>query len=267
MTVRTSTDVAEIAGRLDRVIAADPVLHTVLGTVRADTEGLRETGWCAWDEAGSLAARAAAAWPVTVTDGWTDVAGLAEALGAVTPSPVGLGGPAEVVEELADRLGRPVEGRRGQRLFRLDELTPPRVVPGRARPAGVDDLPLLTQWLAGFAADAHEQVPSADDARAGAERALRTRLPWLWLDADGAPVSLAVAQPPAAGVARIGPVYTPPERRGHGHASAVTAHATARILEAGHVPVLFTDVANPTSNKIYRALGYRPVADRLQLFF
>jgi predicted GNAT family acetyltransferase len=65
------------------------------------------------------------------------------------------------------------------------------------------------------------------------------------------------------GSARVGPVYTPPEHRGRGYGSAVTAAATRSILAEGAVPVLFTDLANPTSNKIYRALGYRPVEERL----
>jgi predicted GNAT family acetyltransferase len=68
-------------------------------------------------------------------------------------------------------------------------------------------------------------------------------------------------------VARIGPVYTPPEYRGHGYGSAVTAAATAAVLAAGAVPVLYTDLANPTSNKIYQAIGYRAVADRAAVWF
>jgi predicted GNAT family acetyltransferase len=39
-------------------------------------------------------------------------------------------------------------------------------------------------------------------------------------------------------------------------------------LDAGakHV-VLFTDLANPTSNALYPRLGYRPVEDRIVLSF
>jgi predicted GNAT family acetyltransferase len=68
--------------------------------------------------------------------------------------------------------------------------------------------------------------------------------------------------PPKAAV-HIGPVYTPPPQRGRGYGSAVTALATRSILEEGAVPVLFTDLANPTSNKIYQALGYQAVEDRV----
>jgi hypothetical protein len=44
--------------------------------------------------------------------------------------------------------------------------------------------------------------------------------------------------------------------------AAVTAEATAAALTGGaeHV-TLYTDLANPTSNSIYQAIGYRPDHD------
>jgi predicted GNAT family acetyltransferase len=86
---------------------------------------------------------------------------------------------------------------------------------------------------------------------------------WLWLDETGIPVSMAARQPSAAGVARIGPVYTPPEHRAHGYGSAITARVARGILEDAAVPVLYADRANRTSNQIYQAIGFRPVSDRL----
>ncbi len=87
--------------------------------------------------------------------------------------------------------------------------------------------------------------------------ALGARQVHLWLDED-AFVSLAAVSAPAAGVARVGPVYTPPRHRGQAYGAAVTATATAAALSAGaeHV-VLYTDLGNPTSNSIYQSIGYR----------
>jgi predicted GNAT family acetyltransferase len=58
-------------------------------------------------------------------------------------------------------------------------------------------------------------------------------------------------------------VYTPPEHRQRGYAAGVTAACSQHALDCGaeHV-VLFTDLANPTSNGVYRRLGYQPVEDR-----
>jgi predicted GNAT family acetyltransferase len=85
------------------------------------------------------------------------------------------------------------------------------------------------------------------------------RLP---LGGRGEPVSLAAARGETPNGIRIGPVYTPPEHRGHGYASAVTAAASQDQLDRGrHFVFLFTDLSNPTSNKIYQAIGYERVCD------
>jgi predicted GNAT family acetyltransferase len=63
-------------------------------------------------------------------------------------------------------------------------------------------------------------------------------------------------------VVRVGPVYTPPDLRGRGYASGVVAALSQHALDQGAAAcMLFTDVANPTSNKIYQRIGYRYVGD------
>jgi predicted GNAT family acetyltransferase len=71
-----------------------------------------------------------------------------------------------------------------------------------------------------------------------------------------------------ADVSRIGPVYTPTDRRGNGYGSAVTAAAALWAREHGAQDVvLFTDVANPTSNAIYQRIGFEPVNDYARIDF
>ena len=80
---------------------------------------------------------------------------------------------------------------------------------------------------------------------------------WLWED-EGPPVSMVAVNPPVAGVVRIGPVYTPVDARRRGYASSAVAAASRHALNASaHTCMLFTDLANPTSNKIYADVGYR----------
>jgi len=84
----------------------------------------------------------------------------------------------------------------------------------------------------------------------------------------GKPVSLAGFGGPTPNGLRIGPVYTPPEHRGHGFGSAVTAAASQVALDHGkRFCFLYTDLANPTSNAIYMRLGYRPVCDSREVAF
>jgi predicted GNAT family acetyltransferase len=72
---------------------------------------------------------------------------------------------------------------------------------------------------------------------------------------------MAGATRAVAGQARVGPVYTPPERRGRGFGGAVTAAVSQAAIDAGVAEVLlYTDLANPTSNALYQHLGYEPAA-------
>jgi predicted GNAT family acetyltransferase len=66
-------------------------------------------------------------------------------------------------------------------------------------------------------------------------------------------------------VACVCPVYTPPAQRGRGWASNAVAEVSRRIQAEGARVCLFTDQANPTWNKIYVALGYRPMVDMANL--
>ena len=81
-------------------------------------------------------------------------------------------------------------------------------------------------------------------------------------------MSLAGFAGPTPNGIRIGPVYTPPELRGHGHGTAVTAGVSQLLLDRGHkFCFLYTDLANSTSNAIYMRIGYEPVCDSRELAF
>jgi len=157
-----------------------------------------------------------------------------------------------------------------QRICALEELVPPRGVDGVMRRASVDDRALVLEWMTAFT---HEALRGGDDpgrlersvdARLGAEGAGGI---CLWVT-GGKPVSLAGFGGPTPNGLRIGPVYTPPEHRGHGFGSAVTAAASQVALDHGkRFCFLYTDLANPTSNAIYMRLGYRPVCDSREVAF
>ncbi|WP_406112469.1 GNAT family N-acetyltransferase [Kitasatospora purpeofusca] len=152
-----------------------------------------------------------------------------------------------------------------ERLYRLGELAaPPRPPSGRSRPAGAGDRELLIRWFAEFAEEVGLRIPNVatvvDDRTAAGQL-------HLWED-GGRPVAVAGASAVIAGMSRIGPVYTPADARGRGYASGVTAAASAAALARGAGEVLlYTDLANPTSNSIYQQIGYRAVEDCVQLAF
>jgi len=161
--------------------------------------------------------------------------------------------------------GQPARVGRRSRLYRLGRLLPPDPAPpGRARVATAADSGLLLDWLEAFGREA--------DGHGGPDlqRTVADRLSYggLTLWESGGPVSMAGVTRAVAGQARVGPVYTPPERRGKGFGGAVTAAVSQAAKDAGVGEVLlYTDLANPTSNALYQRLGYEPVSDSVQLLF
>jgi hypothetical protein len=84
---------------------------------------------------------------------------------------------------------------------------------------------------------------------------------YVWVN-GGKPVSMVCHTGPTPHGIRVSFVYTPPEQRRKGYASACTAALSRRLLDAGYqFCFLFTDLGNPTSNHIYQDIGYRPVCD------
>jgi predicted GNAT family acetyltransferase len=164
-------------------------------------------------------------------------------------------------ETWANRTGRTSSVITAMRMYRLGQLTSPYGVAGEAIAAATPrDVELVAGWLAAFHAEAQPHAPTGDWGLL-AERRVRSGQIHLWRDA-GIVVSIAGVSAPALGVARVAPVYTPPAYRRRGYGAAVTAQATAVALRAGaeHV-VLYTDLANPTSNSIYQRIGYTPDHD------
>jgi len=175
-------------------------------------------------------------------------------------------GPADAAGHFAEawaeaRLGRPRLSSH-ERAFRLRRVIPPPPTSGEMRIATPSERPMLRDWIQAFHQEAMGNVPH-QDFDAMADRWIRRlgRTAYLWWD-EGRPVSFAGVGGVTPNGIRVGPVYTPPEARGRGYASNVVAQASQLQLDAGRQFVfLFTDLANPTSNKIYQAIGYEPVID------
>jgi predicted GNAT family acetyltransferase len=153
-----------------------------------------------------------------------------------------------------------------QRLMELQAVAfPPTLPSGRLRPAILDDVICVAQWTVDFQTETHsESDPEA--AQAIANRLIHNGDLFLW--ENGGPVSMASRARPTACTIAINLVYTPPEQRGRGYASACVAHLSKQLLESGYERcTLFTDAANRTSNHIYQEIGYRPVMEYAEYEF
>jgi hypothetical protein len=285
------TDPAEFLAVAGDHLAADPVISTVTTTAadrelaqRADGISPPERNWWlvvrdpfgAVVGAGMRTATSAPYPPFLLPMPDEAAVALAHALHERGEQVLGVNGAVPAVElcaaELARLGGGRVEVGQHTRLHELGELLMPASVPGALVVATEDDVELATKWLAAFMGDADEQAgrprgTSAHEVPDRPEMLLRLRAGrlWFWTDEAGEPTHLIGANPPSFGVARVGPVYTPPDQRRRGWASNAVAEVSRRIQAEGARACLFTDQANPTSNKIYAALGYRPVVDMANL--
>ena len=174
----------------------------------------------------------------------------------------GFTGPAEAVDRLAElwarRSAKAKRLRVSLRVFELTAVIPPPPAPGRMIPASLEHLDMITPWHEDFVRSVGE---CDDNPRQGAQRLIDERRLFLWNDAGELRSMAAVAGPTPNGI-RINHVYTPPEHRGRGYASNLVAALSQHLLDHGRkFSFLFTDLANPTSNKIYQQIGFRPAAD------
>jgi predicted GNAT family acetyltransferase len=209
--------------------------------------------------------------PVVLTAMTDDhAAALAAELAARGRRPAGVNAAPEPATVFAaawqDHTGQPARTGMRMRLYALGQLLPlSPPPPGQARTASAQDTALLLAWLDAFHDEAGPQGPNES------ERLVNDRIGFgglvLW-EHHGRPVSLAARNRAAAGQARIGPVYTPPDLRGRGFGGAATVAITQAALDDGASGVvLFTDLTNLASNTLYQRLGYRPVSDWAVLRF
>ncbi|MGD2027490.1 MAG: GNAT family N-acetyltransferase [Anaerolineales bacterium] len=170
--------------------------------------------------------------------------------------------PEQFAEVWAAHTGGKIKLDMAQRLYALHEVTLPESVPGRMIQAGSDHAALIAEWMRYFEIDSFGQaMRSIEESRKAAEGRIAKGDWYLW-EVGGEVVSMALQTRPIKHGCSVGGVYTPPKHRRNGYASACVAALSQKLLEVGfEYTSLFTDLANPTSNSIYKMIGYRPVAD------
>jgi RimJ/RimL family protein N-acetyltransferase len=264
-------DAEEFVARTERLLSARlecnvlaTVLLRVLDGAHRDPPPLFAYGLTPADEVGFAALRTPP-WPLLTSPLDGDAT---ELVGLWLEADPGLPGVTAVPEAAraiaaawAERTGGTTRIRMREGLHVLEEVRdPPRPAPGALRVARPDERDLLVAWTQEFVREAN--VAGAEQAGDVVDGRLRHRGLLVWEGEDGRPVSMLVLNPQVARVVRIGDVYTPPAHRRRGYAGSAVAAASRRALASGAERcMLFTDLANPTSNKIYAEVGYRRVRD------
>ncbi|MGZ6998032.1 MAG: GNAT family N-acetyltransferase [Acidimicrobiia bacterium] len=265
------TDPLDVLDRAGTHLARDPVRHNLVATLLRRCAELGQSGrfWIAHTEGVDGIVFQwpvhffAAATPMTdatitamvdvIVDGGTILPGInAEAATA-----------ARFAGHWSERTRRGARPAEADRLYEVTTVIRPDPVGGTARAASEDERDLLISWFDAFEREAFG-APESDAATRVDQRLAAGEL-FVW--DEGGAVAFAGLTAPMLGAVRIGPVYTPPDRRGHGFGSALVAELSHRVRAAGDRCLLYADLANPVSNGIYRAIGYRAVAEVVRYEF
>jgi predicted GNAT family acetyltransferase len=282
--IRTD-DAAAFLAEAEPLLLADEARHNLIlgisGTIRDSPDHYPQRSLWLVRNAGRVAAAALQTPPYNLIlarpQSTETLAALVDAV-AGEQLPGVVGAEPEVLEfaELwSQRTGIAARTNMRQGVYALDRVEPLPAVAGSARVATADDLELVLRWWIAFGDEVlHEGGPGRDDAEEHVAHRLSTPTSgFLLWDDGGETVSLAGWGGPTPNGIRIGPVYTPPELRGHGYATAVTAELSQRLLDGRLFDggrsfcFLYTDLANPTSNAIYERIGYRLVAEASEMVF
>jgi uncharacterized protein len=203
---------------------------------------------------------------VVVAFAATGDVGWAELVAAMTASgrrPAGVSGERSASTAFAEACvaaGAAASVRRDVRVFELRTVRPPAGVAGGPRPADAGEAGLLERWSVAFHAEIGESETPSEAARSVAHKLAHGDL-MVW-ERDGRVVSMAAVVRRTPSSAAVALVYTPPEERREGYASAVVAALSQRELDAGRSWCsLLADAANPTTNHIYAEIGYQPRCD------
>jgi ribosomal protein S18 acetylase RimI-like enzyme len=264
------TSPSEVQAVAGLFLESRPVEHNVILTLLRDRVTIHLPGryWVVWDR-GAVAGVVfqspldfpAAVTPMghatlsvvvhTMADTVADLPGV---IGEASTAAIFAGQWTEVTRSAATPL-------QGQRIYRLGDSRLPNRPPGHLRPGRTDDLELIIQWSREFAEEAGVR-PLQEEV---VMQRLGRRQFWIW--DDQGPVSMAAHSEAMAGVTRIHEVYTPPSGRNHGYASACVGQLSDDLAGQGLQCILYTDLANPASNSIYRSLGYEAVSEVLRYRF
>ena len=265
--VLATEDAAKALEHGRKFLESEPVVHNLVLTLLTARVRRPEPGryWLAvrGGEVCGVAFQSPLDFVITITPMDAEIAErLVDSIVSAGLRPPGVSGEAGSAARLAGywtertkSAARPV---RGERLYEIaDVSTDAMFGTGSCRRATDGDRALLTDWFHGFRVDTGER-PVQDPARTVADRVAAGHF-WTW--DDGGPVAMAALTEPVAEVRRVQAVYTPPENRHRGYASALVATLSMNTLRSGCRCVLYTDLGNPTSNSIYRKIGYNAVAE------
>lgn len=137
---------------------------------------------------------------------------------------------------------------------------------GKFEMADSNDVDLVAGWSLTFE---DEKNPAVRNSKEQVLKTTQAKIAlgniFKWTD-KGNTVCIAAINRKTKNAGIIGLVYTPDEYRGNGYATSHVQKLSEYILQNGFKYCgLFTDKANPTSNSIYKKIGYKPITEFIDI--
>ena len=267
-----SEDPALVLRSGDKFLSSEPVLHNLILSILHSRVAQGDPGryWIAFhgEKTVGVVVQSPLEYPATLTPmGPRAVVAMVDTIAEAGVTLHGVNGDAATAASFAgqwsERCKSAATPFQGTRLYEFLELGEVPRTEGQLRQADPSDRSLMILWARAFQDEIGE---SANDTELRVDRGLAAGQLWLW-DQNGETTSMAVSREPAQGVVRLSGVYTPPEMRKHGYAAACVHALSKHLRGCGYRCILYTDLGNPTSNSIYRRIGYRAVAEGLRYRF
>ncbi|WP_339149836.1 MULTISPECIES: GNAT family N-acetyltransferase [unclassified Sutcliffiella] len=173
----------------------------------------------------------------------------------------------KVAEKWEDKTGKAHQLLMDQGLYRLKTVNEMLVhSPGSWRYAEESDSALIEKWFNSFENDAGLSTSPIEQVKKRVAMFLKEQEIFIWED-KGKIVSMMKKSRPTKNGVTVSLVFTPKEERKKGYARTLVTAVSKELLKDFNFCVLYTDLRNPTSNKIYREIGYERIADSVHLGF
>jgi ribosomal protein S18 acetylase RimI-like enzyme len=270
--VLLSDDPAFVLERAGEFLSSEPVLHNLILSILHARVAHSDPGryWIAFHgvKTVGVVVQSPLEYPATLTPMESAaVLAMVDAIAGAGVNLPGVNGDAATAARFAgqwsERRKSAATPFQGLRLYELLEMGEAPGLEGHLRQAGPSDRSLMLLWTRAFQNEIGEPT---NDIELRVDRGLAAGQFWLW-DNNKERTSMAVGREPVQGVVRLAGVYTPPEQRKRGYAEACVHALSKHLRGAGYRCILYTDLGNPTSNSIYRRIGYRVVAEALRYRF
>ncbi len=183
-------------------------------------------------------------------------------------SPVNVIGEKKISRKFAETISLKQTSKRELVVHQLAKTNDISLTEGKLEKARLENLSQITELRIEFDTEAfgylrlkHDELINEIEGR------IKREALYNWI-VDDKIVSIASIMRNTKNTSVIGLVYTPKKYRGRGYASSTVFSLSNEILNRGFAKcLLFTDKSNPTSNKIYKKIGYEPVTEFEDIYF